>query len=211
MKILLLNYHTMKQQIVKIGSNAITQNGVLDEAVIEQTVAGIQYAYSKDIITVLVTSWAVALWREYLWANRDTSIDAVSYKQMCSWSGQAILMAKYKDEFAKYWLKVAQILVTQDTFKNQQNMDSLMAVITGYLKMWIIPIINENDVLSKEELIFSDNDILATMIALSLKIEQVIFLSNVTGLYTAHPDKWWVLLERVTEITQEIRGMVDAE
>jgi glutamate 5-kinase len=44
-------------------------------------------------------------------------------------------MAKYKDEFAKYGLKVAQILVTQDTFKNQQNMDSLMAVITGYLKM----------------------------------------------------------------------------
>ena len=122
-------------------------------------------------------------------------------------------MARYKDEFAKHGLKVAQILVTQDTFANEKNLSSLLKVIEGYLRQGIIPIINENDVLSTEELedkelIFPDNDILAQKIGVLLKVERAIFLSNVAGLFDTHPDNGGSLIREVTEIDESIYAMV---
>ncbi len=122
-------------------------------------------------------------------------------------------MARYKDKFAKHALKVAQILVTQDTFANEKNLSSLLKVIEGYLRQGIVPIINENDVLSTEELedkelIFPDNDILAQKIGVLLKVERAIFLSNVAGLFDTHPDNGGSLIREVTEIDESIYAMV---
>lgn len=202
------------KQIVKVGTNTITKNGTINEDVLVNVVRGIVENFKNKISTVLVTSGAVGLGKEYLWPNRDTEIDEITYKQMCSGAGQAMLMERYRQEFGKYGLKVAQVLVTQDILANEKSRTSLIKVIEGYLRQGIVPILNENDVVSTEELedkelIFPDNDILAQKIWVLLGVHRAIFLSNVPGLSDKHPDKGWVLLPKVEMIDEKIYAMVD--
>lgn len=202
------------KQIVKVGTNTITKDGKIHEDVLANVVLGIVENFKNKISSVLVTSWAVGLGKEYLWANRDPEIDEITYKQMCSGAGQAILMECYRQEFGKYGLKVAQVLVTQDTLANEKSRTSLLKVIEGYLRQGIVPIINENDVLSTEELedkelVFPDNDILAQKIGVLLRVHRAIFLSNVAGLSDKHPDNGWVLITKVDVIDEKIYAMVE--
>ena len=119
----------------------------------------------------------------------------VAFQQAAAATGQSVLMAKYRELFKKYDLKVAQILLTAEDLSNRASYVHTCDVLALLLKIGVVPIINENDVTSVDELMrtegykvnFSDNDILSVLVAGAVCADLVIILSDVEGFYTADP------------------------
>jgi len=178
--------------VIKIGSKILTdENGNFNVAVVEKLVKDIACAVEKENIeVVLVSSGAVALGREIKSLEKfEVETSAIKYnktilkEQILAAVGQPRLMAFYCDEFFKHKLPCAQILATRAVFADRQAYLSIRTVTESLMKLNVIPIFNENDVLSPEELDFSDNDQLASMVAAMLVADKLIVLSNVDGVY----------------------------
>ncbi|MDP2736529.1 MAG: glutamate 5-kinase [bacterium] len=186
----------MREQIqrivIKIGSKILTdENGHFNKAVVEKLVKDIAYIKEKENIeVVLVSSGAVALGREIKSLEKfEIETSAIKYnkailrEQILASIGQPRLMAFYCGEFSKYKLACAQILATRAVFADRQAYLSIRTVTESLMKLNVIPVFNENDVLSPEELDFSDNDQLASMVAAMLVADKLIVLSDVDGVY----------------------------
>jgi glutamate 5-kinase len=125
-------------------------------------------------------------------------------------------MAKYRELFKQQGLKVAQILLTAEDLSNRASYVHTCNVLSMLLKLDVVPIINENDVTSVDELMplnegykvnFSDNDILSVLVANAIGADLVVILSDVDGLYTtdpSNPDA--VIIKRVESITLELKN-----
>lgn len=165
------------------------KNGLLNKKVIADLVRDLaKVKNEKDIDILLVTSGAVAVGRaNKKAANLKIEADGISYdkntvhEQMLAASGQPKLMAFYTREFGKYKIDCAQILTTRADFAQREKYLSLRTVTKNLLKAGIVPIFNENDVLSPEELDFSDNDQLAGMVSAMIVAEKLIILTVVDG------------------------------
>lgn len=178
--------------VIKIGSKILTdEDGHFNKAVVESLVKDIAYIKEKENIeVVLVSSGAVALGKATKSLEKfGVETSAIKYnktilkEQILAAIGQPRLMAFYCGEFKKYKLDCAQLLATRAVFADRQAYLSIRTVTESLIKLNVIPIFNENDVLSPEELDFSDNDQLASMVAAMLVADKLIVLSNVEGVY----------------------------
>ena len=130
-------------------------------------------------------------------------------------------MSTYRKLFKKHGLKVAQILLTAEDLSNRAAYLHICNVLDMTLQLGIVPIINENDVTSTDELIpvtkgyevnFSDNDILSVLVANALEATLVIILSNVDGLYTMHPKKRGAkLIKTVEKVTPQLKCEIEGK
>ena len=201
--------------VVKVGTQGITtSDGKLDEEEMQKLVSQIAQATEKGDRIVLVTSGAVAAGIEELGIPpkpRD-----VAFQQAAAAAGQSVLMAKYREFFKKYRLKVAQILLTAEDLSNRASYVHTCDVLGLLLKVGVVPIVNENDVTSVDELMrsegykinFSDNDILSVLVAGAICADLVIILSDVDGLYTADPSEPGAqLIKTVDSITADITSL----
>jgi len=133
--------------------------------------------------------------------------------QLLSGEGQVELIRKYKELFEKENIRISQVLLTHHNFSSKKERKTIIRILNAYLKKGIIPIINENDLVNKEELeknkIFTDNDILSAIISISMKTDLTIILTDVDGLYDSNPNenKQAKLIEQVKEITQETKQL----
>ena len=193
--------------VIKIGSNVLMNEGLLDTSIIKNVVENIVYLKKQGYQCVVVSSGAVACGKEYLKTSCPESLDEVLFAQMCSSLGQPLLMKKYITEFLAHEIKAAQALLTQDAFTKSELKKSLEQVLLGLLELHVVPIINENDVISSEELVFSDNDMLAAHVAVLVKAEKLIILSNIDGLHTCHPDEGGELISEIDVVDDLIYEM----
>ena len=162
---------------------------------------------------VLVTSGAIAAGIAEL--GIPPKPNDVVFQQAAAAAGQSVLMAKYRELFRSHGLKVAQILLTAEDLSNRASYVHTCNVLRMLLKTGVIPIINENDVTSVDELRlkegykvnFSDNDILSVLVASAIGADQIIILSDVDGLFTADPKEPSAqLIKKVEAITPELKG-----
>jgi len=131
------------------------------------------------------------------------------------------LMAKYREFFKEHGLKVAQILLTAEDLSNRVSYLHTCNVLEMLLKTGVIPIINENDVTSVDELMpltegyrvnFSDNDILSVLVASAIRANLVIILSDVDGIYTTDPQKPGAkVIKTVENITAELKAALNGK
>ncbi len=188
-----------KKIVVKIGSNVITQaNGLPDEVRIKHLVDELVKIKKQGIEVILVSSGAVAAGRSLIQVTEKQ--DAVITRQLLAAIGQVKLINTYADLFSAHHIKCAQVLVTKEDFRDRAhylNMKNCMQIL---LQHNVIPVVNENDVVSVTELMFTDNDELAGLIASMLNADALIILSNVNGIYNGDPK-----LETSKVIT-EIKG-----
>lgn len=205
--------------MVKIGTSGITTDeGSLDEEEMQRITSQIALA-SKGNKIVLVTSGAVAAGIAEL--DIPPKPNDLVFKQASAAAGQSVLMAKYRELFKKHDLKVAQILLTAEDLSNRTSYLHTCNVLTMLLKLGVIPIINENDVTSVDELKpvtdgyrvnFSDNDILSVLVANALQADLVIILSDVDGLYNKDPrDPSAELIKNVDCVTCELKGSLNGK
>jgi glutamate 5-kinase len=167
---------------------------------------------------VLVTSGAVAAGIAEL--GIPPKPNDVVFQQAAAATGQSVLMAKYRELFKAHGLKVAQILLTAEDLSNRASYVHTCNVLRMLLKTGVIPIINENDVTSVDELRlkegykinFSDNDILSVLVASAIGADMIIILSDVNGLYTADPQEPGAqLIKTVDAITPELKGSLNGK
>jgi glutamate 5-kinase len=182
----------MKRIVIKIGSSVLAkEGGFLNEKIISNLVADVaRLKKEKNLDIIIITSGAVSVGKSVK-KILDCKIEAeaISYdknivrEQVLAAVGQPKLMAFYIKEFKKYGVDCAQILTTRADFVRRTSYLSLRTITGNLLKAGVVPIFNENDVLSPEELNFSDNDQLAAMVATMTAADKLIILSSVEGLY----------------------------
>jgi glutamate 5-kinase len=177
-----------KKILVKIGSNVLTlASGLPDEKRIAHIVAQIAELKSLGYQVILVSSGAVAAGRSVV--SLSQGLDKVSQRQVLASIGQIQLMNIYNSLFQKHEMSCSQVLVTKESFRTRAHYLNIKNCLEALLKSNITPIINENDVVSIAELMFTDNDELSGLVASMMGVKSLILLSNVDGIFTAHPSE----------------------
>jgi glutamate 5-kinase len=206
--------------VVKVGTNSLTESdGRLDLQSIDRIVHQIAEAVKRKYKIILVTSGAIASGIAEL--NKQSNMNDIVFKQACAAIGQSILMSYYREMFKKYGIKVAQILLTKEDLSNRTSYVHTCNVLDKLLQLNVVPIINENDVTSIDEIMpvskgykvnFSDNDILSVLIANAVQANLVLILSHVGGLYTKNPEEPDAkLVKHVAKVTQELKSMAEGK
>ena len=204
--------------VVKVGTNGITKDGKLDHEEMEKLTSQIATATKKGDKIILISSGAVAAGIAEL--GIPPKPKDIVFQQAAAASGQNVLMTKYRELFKKFDLKVAQILLTAEDLSNRTSYVHTCNVLSLLLKIGVIPIINENDVTSIDELMrtegykvnFSDNDILSVLVAGAICADMVIILSDVDGVYTADPSESGAkLIKNVESITTEFKSSLNGK
>ena len=177
--------------VIKVGTQSIlSENGSPVEPIIRDLVDQIATLQKAGHQVVLVSSGAVGSGRKVAREFLDRPFgSSIGEKQLLASLGQYELMHLYVGLFKTHHLLAAQLLLTKQDFHTRAhylNIARLLREITD--NKTIVPIINENDSVSIEELMFTDNDELAGLISAQMNADTLIILSNVDGVYSGHPD-----------------------
>ena len=133
----------------------------------------------------LVSSGAVAAGFSSLgYPSRPVTLKG---KQAAAAVGQSLLIQSYMEQFNKFNIIPAQILLTRNDFSKKDRYQNAFATISELLERGILPIINENDTVSVEELTFGDNDMLSALVSGLVHADQLIILTDINGLYDSNP------------------------
>ncbi|MDF2566773.1 MAG: glutamate 5-kinase [Oscillospiraceae bacterium] len=180
------SFQDKKRIVVKVGTSTLTHStGMLNIRRIEKFVkvlADIKNA-GKEII--LVTSGAIGVGVGKL-GLKHKPVDTPS-KQACAAIGQCELMYVYDKIFSEYNHTVAQVSLTRDIIENENRKLNVQNSFEKLLELGAIPIVNENDTVSVEEIEFGDNDTLSAIVASIVKADALIILSDIDGLYDKDP------------------------
>lgn len=177
-----------KTILIKVGTNVLTEKSEkLDLKQIESLVEQIVDLKKQGANVVLISSGAVGAGLDL--KNLDSIKDKVIKKQMLAAIGQNHLMRIYTDFFKKHDLVIAQALLSRSDFSIREKYLNIKNTLLSLMDNDVVPIINENDVVSTEELSFSDNDILASYTAALIKADKFIILTVVDGLYDKDPSE----------------------
>lgn len=187
-----------KRLVVKVGSNVLTTDrGKLDITRVSALVDQIVWLRENGFDVVLVSSGAVACGRNEL--RVDHSLDSVEQRQLFSAMGQVKLMGLYYDLFREFSIHVGQVLTTKENFQSERSYQNQRACMEVMLENDVLPIVNENDTVSVEELMFTDNDELSGLIAKMIGAEMLVLLTGVDGLFNGNPqDAGSEVIRRVT-------------
>jgi glutamate 5-kinase len=172
--------------VVKIGSALLTNDGKgLDLLRIEQWAAQIAELKLAGIEVVLVSSGAVAAGMSRLgWTERPASMELL---QAAAAVGQTKLVQTYEDLFQAYGLHTAQILLTHDDLSDRKRYLNARNTLRALLAMAVIPIVNENDTVTTDEIKVGDNDTLGALVANLVEADALILLTDQDGLFDADP------------------------
>jgi len=174
--------------VVKVGSSLVTDDGRgLDHAAVArwaEQIAGLRRA-GKSV--VLVSSGAIAEGVKRLgWRARPSAVHEL---QAAAAVGQMGLVQAYETAFAGFGLKTAQILLTHDDLADRRRYLNARSTLRTLLALSVIPIINENDTVTTDEIRFGDNDTLGALVANLIEADVLVLLTDQAGLYTADPRK----------------------
>jgi glutamate 5-kinase len=197
-----------KRVVIKIGSNVLTKsNGLPDQERISQLVEQIVAIKKQGIEVTVVSSGAVAAGRSLITVS--DKYDAIATRQLLASIGQVKLINTYTQLFEKHNILCSQVLVTTEDFKGRQHYLNMKNCLEILLQHHVIPIVNENDVVSVTELMFTDNDELAGLIASMLNAQALIILTNVDGIYNGNPnDKGSSLITEVADTGVDFASFV---
>ncbi len=175
-----------KRITLKVGSNVLTlPDGNPNEKQIAKLVEQIVILKQKGIEVLLISSGAVASGRKVIGSPKHC--DAVSCRQLWAAVGQVRLIQLYSELFAKHQMICSQVLATKEDFRDRRHFLNMRNCLETLLRNKVVPIINENDVVSVTELMFTDNDELSGLITNMMNSDALIILSNIDGIYDGHP------------------------
>ncbi|MFQ5443236.1 MAG: glutamate 5-kinase [Nitrospinales bacterium] len=185
----------LKRVVIKIGSSVISHDEQersvlvrgLNPDTIKKLAARIRKMVDNGYEVVLVSSGAIMAGRERL--NFNHSHLSIPEKQACAAIGQSFLMRTYEKQFEKHDIQVAQILLGHDDLENRKRYLNAKNTIDTLLAQKVVPVINENDTVSVDEIKIGDNDNLSATVACLVDAQLLIILSDVDGLYTRDPSK----------------------
>lgn len=174
----------MKRLVIKVGSAVLREEDVLAVERLNNLVDLIaKLKIEKKLEVILVSSGAVAAGNTTLNLDRKEILN----RQALAAIGQPLLMKHYKKRFREHGLKCAQMLLVAEDFDSRKRSLNAKGVMEILLENNIVPILNENDVVANEELLFGDNDQLGAHAAHFFDADMLAILSDVDGLYDSNP------------------------
>ena len=194
--------------VIKIGTSTLTHgSGHLNIRRVEGLCKVISDIKNSGHEVILVSSGAIGMGVGKLGLRcRPTDIPT---KQAAAAVGQCELMYTYDKLFGEYHHAVAQLLITGDDVENEKRHSNFSNTLNRLLELGALPIINENDTVSTDEIVIGDNDTLAAIVAQSVSADLLVLLSDIDGLYTAdpHTDPNAQLIPTIHEISDEILAL----
>ena len=187
--------------MVKVGSSLFCSAGRLDSSRVEHIAGEISALVKDGKEIILVTSGAIALGMSAL--NLTSRPKDLALLQAAAAVGQHELMDSYRRFFSKARLNCGQVLLTWDDFDQRLRYLNAKNTLLTLLKLNVIPVINENDTISTEEIKFGDNDRLSALVASLVGADLLIILSDVEGLLDANKQ----VIRLVDKITPAIRSL----
>ena len=172
--------------VIKIGSNVISdENGTVNKKVIHNIVeqASELIAAGKQVILVSSGAGICGVGAINKWSRRGD----INYKQALCAIGQVELMMAYKEYFADYDVHVAQILLTREDFDDPHRTLNIRNAMFTLIDEGVVPVINENDSVSVDEIKIGDNDTLAALTATLWNADLLIILSDIDGVFDKDP------------------------
>ena len=173
--------------VVKIGTSLLTfDNGKINISRIEKLVRALADLQNSGKQVILVSSGAVGVGVGILGLQeRPKDLDK---KQALAAIGQVGLMRLYQEIFEEYNINIAQVLLTRDGVENPKRRNNARNTFNALIEMGIVPIVNENDTVSTDEIEFGDNDTLSAVVATLIDADLLLILTNTDGVYTSDPN-----------------------
>jgi len=210
----------MRRIVVKLGTNVIMRpDGRVALGLVCGLVEQIASLRAEGFEVLVVSSGAVGLGMERLGLRTRPTV--VAQVQACAAIGQSRLMGLYDDAFDRLSCPIAQVLLTEDDFRDPTRHANLRATLDALLTLGVIPIVNENDTVSTEELdrpaeskkrerIFGDNDKLSALLMKHIGADLLVLLSDVDGLFDGTPGAPGAkVIEHVDVIDDEILALAE--
>lgn len=201
-------FKRLSRIVIKVGTSSLTyETGKLNIKKIEQLVRVISDLRNRGIEVALVSSGAVGAGVGKL--NLPEKPDDTRKKQALAAIGQASLVSMYDRFFAEYGHNTAQVLLTKFTLDEEARYINAKNTFEMMFEYGVIPIVNENDVISTYELEFGDNDTLSAYIAKLVGAQLLIILSDIDGFYDANPsdNPDAEVIPLITEIDEELESL----
>ncbi|MBE7089074.1 MAG: glutamate 5-kinase [Clostridiales bacterium] len=191
--------------VIKIGTSTLAHSsGRLNIRLVEELCKVISDLKNAGNEVIIVSSGAIGMGVSRLCL--PSRPEDMPTKQAAAAVGQCELMYTYDKLFSEYNHTVAQILITGDDVKDKDRYAHFKNTIFRLLELGALPVINENDTVSTEEIAVGDNDTLAAIVSKSIRADLLVLLSDIDGLYSADPrkDKNAKLIPEVTAIDEDI-------
>lgn len=201
-----------KTIVFKVGTSTLThESGKTNLKCMDELVTVLSDLMNEGRQVVLVTSGAIGVGVGKLGLParpKDTA-----GKQAAATVGQCELMFMYDKFFSQYGHKVGQLLITKEDVDDPKRRGNLVQAFEKLFEFGAIPVINENDAVAVDEIVYGDNDSLSAVVATLIHADALVILTETNGLYTANPmkDPTARRIPQVTEITDEIRGCVSRD
>ncbi len=198
--------------VIKVGTSTLThKNGKLNLERIERLVRVIAEVKNLGHDVVLVSSGAIGVGVGKI--GLDEKPDSTRQKQALAAIGQAGLVSIYDKIFKEYGYNTGQVLLTKFILDEETRYNSARRAFDAMIDFGVVPIVNENDVISTYEIEFGDNDTLSAYVAELVRADLLIILSDIDGFYDGDPrkDENAKVIPVVTEITDEIKAFAGAE
>ena len=191
--------------VVKVGTSTLTHStGLLNIRRVEELCRVLSDLKNAGNEIILVSSGAIGMGAGKLsLSERPTDIPT---KQAAAAVGQCELMYTYDKLFSEYRHVVAQLLLTGDDIEHDDRRQNIHNTLSRLLDLGALPIVNENDTVTTDEIVIGDNDTLGAIVAVAVDADLLIVLSDIDGLYTSDPHKNpdSKLITVVEELTEEI-------
>jgi glutamate 5-kinase len=203
-----INVENIKRVVVKVGTSTLTHaSGYMNLRKVEKLVACLADLYNSGKEIILVSSGAVSCGLAKTGFDRKTL--TTEQKQAAAAVGQCQLIDMYDRRFSDYGITIAQILLTRSVIDNKERSRNASTTLELLLGQGIIPIVNENDTLSNEQIKIGSNDTLAATVAKLCRADLLINMSDINGLYDSDPrsNPEAKFIEYVETVTDEIFAM----
>lgn len=195
----------VKRIVVKVGTSTLTYStGKTNIRRMHKLVSVLSDIVNSGIEVALVTSGAIGVGAGKLGLSEKPHDTAG--KQAAATIGQCELMFMYDKLFGEYGHTVGQLLITKSDVENDERRQNLINTFNRLFDFGAIPVINENDSVAVEEIVYGDNDSLSAIVAKLIGADALIVLTDIDGLYDANPheNEDAKLIPLVTEINDEL-------
>jgi glutamate 5-kinase len=200
------DFTKVKRIVIKIGTNILTKDTGIDVNYVHRIAEQITGLIRTDRQVVIVTSGAIGMGLGQLRLSGKPK--DMKMRQACAAIGQPLIMAEYRKAFARHNITVAQVLLTAEVLDNRKTYLNLRNSIETLLKLGAVPILNENDSVSTDEIgtAFGDNDRLSALVASKIDADLLIMLTDIDALYDKNPREFPDAkpIPTVFEITDEL-------
>lgn len=172
--------------VVKVGSAVLTTGSGLDLNVVKSLAKDIAALVKQGREVLLVTSGAVAAGRAVI---RQNDLDGLPDRQAASAIGQSRLMHAYDQAFGEYGIVTAQLLLTRDDLEGRERYLNVRNTLRTLLSWHCLPVVNENDTVAVQELVYGDNDCLSSLLVGVVGADLFVNLTSAKGVFTENPEE----------------------